>query len=536
MLALDLQRSFLARSAERWSKSLQHPTLVVFGLFVCVLIAYAGQQEYLARDDVFFKNDHWGSLSLAVASYGNGRFLPGFFFHSLSLVGVRIHEIWHFLEPIAYITFAIFGYVFVNNLKHRTAQIDKFLCASIAILFPFSINFLINKNNLINFIFAFGSISIAIFLFRRFYSWKIVPFCSLLLLFSASSYQTSIYYFVIFVCGFGLFNGHSWLELKRILFRGAAAVFVGLGAYLLVYSLISGPLLQAFGTLVDEELIQHYVSGRSKPNNFNGFLDSSLIYLFSILRTLIAPEPVLSGYAKLFALAVFSLSFLSWSHANRAMRERSASYRWDYNRISFLILLLILLLGSPIHLFIEDDFIAPRILAHASGVWAVLFLLAISVNEGRLRQVVRVCAAVFALWLGASTETLVNGARALYEQDILLGKRIVNDLTSTPGFDIAKPVTVIGRIHRNSPYPLINTRRYYDIQASNFVSDWSKKAILEEASGHKFVHATPSFIVESEELCRQHLPLDGYYATIVTNNGSMVCLVDLEDRSEIIDP
>ncbi len=536
MFALDFHRYVLTRDAEHWSKSLRHPAVIILGLSLCALAAYGGPQDYLARDDVFFRNADRGTLSLAVASYGNGRFIPGIFFHLLSSAGVQIYDIWHLLEPVAYVTFATFGYVFVSNLKLRTAPIDKFLCASIVILFPFSINFLTNKNNLGNFILAYSSIAIAIYLFRKFQNWKIVPICSLFIFFATSSYQTSIYYFVIFACGFALFNGHSWLDIRQILLRGAATVILGLGVYLSAYILTTGFLLQAFTPLVDGELSQYYLSGRSKPNGLSGFLGSGAVYLFSILRVLIAPEPVLSIYAKLIALAVFSLSFLSWSYTNRAKRMESARHRWNYNRISFLVLLLILLLGSPIHLFIEDDFIAPRVLAHASGVWATLILLAISFNHGKVRHIVRICAAVFVFWAGATTETLVNGAKALYAQDILLGKKIVGDLTSTPGFNIEDPVAVIGRIRRSSPYPMLKTKSYYDIQTSNFASNWSKKAILEEASGRKFVHPTPTFLVDSEERCRQQLPLDGYYATIVTDKGAIVCLVDLEDRSETVDP
>ena len=140
-------------------------------------------------------------------------------------------------------------------------------------------------------------------------------------------------------------------------------------------------------------------------------------------------------------------------------------------------------------------------------------------------------------WASASPPQIPSRDQPkFFKHDLQLAARIVADLEASKGFDKAKPVATIGRVNRDKPYEALQTERFYDIQVSNFGSDWSKEAILEEASGIRFVHPSALFREAGEEICQTLRPIDGYYETIVADGGAIVCLVDLRDSSEITDP
>ncbi len=513
-----------------------HPAMALALLFAICCLAYGFQLEYLARDDLFFKHSDNSVLSLAIANYGNGRFLPALGLQTISALGFALDDFWHVLLPVAYFCFALFAYTFVGGLKSPSNPIDRLLCASIIVLFPYSINLLINKNNVLNFIISYLSITAAIKIFSRSKTKSSIFICSVFILLSAASYQTTIYYFIVFVCAFCIWNGENSKDVWRIASAGCIATLLGLIAYFSTFQLLAGPLVSMLAERGDSQLLIHYGSERSDTNDLAGLMDAGLIYVMSILRVLVAPEPILGTQTKLLALMVFVLAFLRWSRVTRDVRAESDRDRQRYGQTGLFVLVLIGLLGSPIHLLIDDDWIAPRVLAHASAFWAILFLLAFSFTPGVFQKIVRICVIGFVLWIGANTSITVDRAIDLYRADLSLASDIAADLATSEKFDPSKPISVVGLVNRDSPYKSVKSIRYYDLHVSNFASEWSKEAILEEALNFKIKHASPIQQIRDEERCRQLRPFPGLFLTSVSSAGAIVCLVDLRDRAEIQSP
>jgi hypothetical protein len=493
--------------------------LILAGLLAAV---YAPTFGVDAADDVFFSQARHGTYDLALASYVNGRFVPGAIFQILAASGIEIHRIWTALQFLAVASVAAFSVTFVTRLSLPLSRLETFAFSGLIAVFPYAINLIANKNNAINATLAYAAAGGAIYFHSRLKGWGRVAVPACFMFVCVSSYQTTVYYFVVFVIGLQMFCDADRRQTLLALASGAAACAAAFAAYLLAYwSIVDWALLEmAYGD--NPELATFYGNPRSLPNDLYGFMEAVLLYVFSVARSLFAPEPILPVALKILAIATFLASYRRWNEcAISEMHAPSEAFALRTRR--FLVLALVCALGSPIHLAIANKWLAPRVVAHAGAVWAVLLLAALVFGPAKWRRRIFLSVAVLLSGISVCTYTVVRDGQRLNERDRTLAREIVADLQRNPQFDPNLPIAVIGLLDAKSSY-MAHTWSYYNLNTSKFGNEWSKRAALEAAAGRKLTLPDAAFLRSASNLCASAKPDRPHYSTITTKRGAVVCL------------
>lgn len=495
-------------------------TLILASLLT---IIYAGTFGTDAADDVFFGQAIHGTYDLALANYVNGRFIPGAVFQLLVAVGIEIHHIWTALQLVAIGSIAAFSVVFVTRLALPLTYLEILTFSGLIAAFPYMVNLIANKNNAVNATLAYAAAAAAVYFHGKLRGWGRVAVPAFFLFVCVSSYQTTVYYFVVFVFGLQIFHGADRRDTLLSLASGGVTCAIALVAYFIVYQAIMNWALLEMAQSGNPELVAYYGNPRSHLNDLNGFMVAALLYIFSVARVLFAPEPILPLTLKALAITTFLASFIHWKVHTPPGTMHSASETFVYRKQRLMVLALVAATGSPIHLVIANKWLAPRVLAHAGATWAVLLIAALVLGPAKWRSRILLCVVILVLGFSSITHTIIRDAQRLNYRDVALAREIFAELKRTPKFDPDLPVAVIGLLDSKSSY-MANTWSYYNLNTSKFGNEWSKRIALQSAAGRTLVLPDPAFNRFATDLCATGNPGGTHYKTMVTSRGAAVCL------------
>lgn len=513
------------------------PFAIQFALVVALIcglsILYANTFGVDTADDLFFRQAGNGTYGLALASYVNGRFIPGGIFHLISLSGVEIHQVWTMVQIVTVATIAAFSVLFVTCLKVPLSSVETFIFAALIATFPYLIDLLANQNNAVNGILAYSAIGAAIYCYGRMTGWGRVLVPAFFIFICVSSYQTTLYYFIAFVCGFLLFHSNNWREVGTSVAAAVTACLLGLIFYFIVYRMVLDWALPEIANSGNPELVKYYGRPRSQVNDLAGFLRSGLVYIISVVRSLFWHEPILPIVLKLFALGVFLVSYHFWTDEPRAGTPQNDNEQFLYRKRRLLLLALILATGSPIHLLIANNWIAPRVVAQTGAIWSVFLIAALLFGPQKWRNRFAMGAAIFTAGSTFYTAVTLYDAKQLYQKDMAFGRQIIKELQEYRDFDFANPIAIVGRLDSASPY-MKNMVSYFDTNVSKFGNEWSKRVILEAASNRPVLPPDATFFRTAQDFCAKAETDQAYYRTAVLERGAVVCLISSKSESKDI--
>ena len=494
-------------------------------LGTCGVLAwyFVVQQQYLSHDDIFFKYTADGSHALALANHVNGRFLAGAVFRLFDAIGFDLFDYALLLRSVAYAALTAFAYVFVDRLRPATPPVDKALCVLLIIAHPYNITAMSNANNLINATLAFGSLTTAILLFASNRSPLRLVLASIALLVTLCSYQTYIYYFLVFVGAYFLFRDATWRRTLGDISLGAA---VALGAMVTYYALYAFGVEHAVPALAAMEnwlLIESFGDSRGGANDLSGFAISAFLYFVVIFRVVAWPEPILPLYVKLLALLLVSVSLYLWSRERHMAHGNTTAETALRRRQRLLVMALVLMMGSPLHLYLADSWHSPSVLMHAATIFAALFLLSYERIPQRWYGALRAGVAACVFCVALSTALAMTEINRMFQKDLDLAVSIVADLDARPQFDPDKPLVIVGQIGAGSSH-VEDAFSHFRMNLSKFTNNWSKYGILEEATGRRFKRPGADFRREAVRLCGDPAELAGLFRSDVTPRGAVVCL------------
>lgn len=362
------------------SRKLESKYFAVSVLFALILIFCFQQFEYLAISDLFFKHGESQTYHLALASYVNGRFVPGLLFYALSSVGVEWHSIWILLQLVAYLSFAIFAYVFVDKLETKSTPIEKTLCSAIIVLFPYSITYFIHKNHYLNIICVMTFVTLAIISYRhRNIIVKYVA-TTVFLVLTLVSYQTAIYYFVVFVCAYHLFHEETLRATVRAILPGAVACVIAFGLVLLTYHAVLDSVMAEMADTGDPVLYKYFSEVRSAFNRPEDLIHAARIYIAIVGRTLFLPEPIMPLALKIIGAAVLLLAYQQWRIRTSGGTESSLSES-AFGKRGLVAFALILLVAGLMQFSFANERTMRYVLTNAAAVWGALFVLIFLVSS-----------------------------------------------------------------------------------------------------------------------------------------------------------
>lgn len=494
------------------------------------------QFEYLSADDLFFKHAEAGTSSLALANYINGRFVAGGLIHTLAMFDENYFRFSFALQIFAYLAFGLFAYTFVSRLRSEASSLEQTICAAIIVLHPYSIAFFSNKINYVNAIAVFAALSAAIYFYSnngRISRTLLTAFCLCLVI---GSYQTSIYFFPVFVCAYLLFQEESWRAILVRIADGAIAAFLVTALYGAIYFCCMDAAVETIGASAEPALAEIYGQPRMVIRDLQSAPFAAGVQLILIAKALTVAEPLLGGIAKWLVNLIFLFFFLNYV-LETILRVSERHARFVLAKRVFLIFSMILLLGSPMHIFLLTSSYPPRIYMHIAVFWAAIFLLIMQVCTKETRRVASSCALLFALGLGLTTAFATRDAYRTYGRDLRLANRIVGSLEADRAFDPTQPIVVVGRISELSQY-MGQDIVHYGVNPSKHAKLQSRLEILKEASGYALVRAGSDFTKRADEWCETQRPLSRWFVSKVMDTGSVVCLPEKSiphRRKRIID-
>jgi len=495
-------------------------------LAACLVLVYFPIFSVESADDLFFRQTDDGTYGLALASYVNGRFIPGGVFQFVSATGNEIHAYWTAIQLIAFLAVACFSVLFVDRMNVPLSWIETFALSGVIAAFPYMLNLLANKNNAVNATIAYACVSAAIYCFSALKGkWRIV-LTTIFLFACIASYQTTIYYFIVFVVGYQLVHGGGMgrNKIAAEIGRGALCCLAAVFLYFLIHKIVVGWALAEMGASGNPELVKYYGKSRSELNDLAGLGESTVLHLVFVARTLFSPEPIFPLPLKIFAAVVFLFSYHFWTKpVDPDSAHTSVRYPFFDRDRRFLLLALILAIGSPIHLAITDNWLAPRVLAHAGAVWAVLLISALIYAPDKWRRGLSISCALFTLGLAYATNAAVRDIAILYDRDLKLAQTIVEEMEDQAGYDDAQPVAVVGVLGSGSNY-MSETWSYFNLSVSKFGDDWSKRVVLEQAAGHAMPLPSPEFQLKADETCNAMDLVHPFYEIALLPQGVTICL------------
>lgn len=497
-------------------------TITVIALILALI--YRNILATYTADDIFFKYTANGSYSLALASYVNGRFVPGLLFQLLSVAGIEISTVWGGLQCAAFIAIATLSYVFVTCLNINLSRIETLTITSIIAFLPYNFVLLVNKNNALNATAAYFLIAASILLYTKCTGIRRVIYPALLLFLTASSYQTTIYYFITFIFSFHLFSNIEKKEVITGIFQGLAACALAVTAYLVMYKITAGWAADQMSLYANADVAQHYGRARSGLISFDQLWLSLLLYVHSIGRTLFGNEPILSLSVKLFGACVFFIVYHTWAYKLPGNLPPSEKELFQNRNRRLMLLLLILALGSPIHVMLLFKSLPPRIHAHAGSVWAVLFLTALVYGQERWRKAVLACAALFSMGLAYHTGRIAADIDERYDRDTLLARAIVADIKALPEYRSNSTVAFAGTALEGPRNDKRLFNYYITMMPSKFDKQWAMLGMLEEVTGERFRRPSKTFLEESKKSCLEPMAGEALFHVKSTPKGPVVCL------------
>ncbi len=493
-------------------------------VFLILVTVYLNSFGTLAADDIFFKYSTNGSYFLALANYVNGRLVPAVLFQFLSIAGIEISEIWNFLQITAFIGFATLAYVFVVCLNTKLSRLETLALASIIVALPYNLVLLINKNNALNATAGFLFIAAAIFLYSKNTGVKRVILPAVFLFLTASSYQTTIYYFIIYIFSYYLFNCQNKKEVFAGLIQGLTAFVIAIVAYFIVYKMTGAWAAVQMSLDANADVAQYYGRSRAGLIGLQDVGTSLLIYMLSIGRTLFWDEPVLPLAVKLIGIGAFLVALYTLVCQLRGSHSLSEVERFERRSRLLMLLLLILAVGSPIHIMLVFKALPPRIHAHAGAVWAVLFMTGLLLGPDRWRRAILAVAVIFATGLAYHTGRIATGIETRFERDTVLANAIVADIKRLPDYQPNKPVAFAGEILAG-PWNDERLFRYYiTMMPSKFDKRWGMLGMLEEATGVRFPRPSKAFLADAKKTCLAPPAGTLFYDVRASSKGAVVCL------------
>jgi hypothetical protein len=304
---------------------------------------------------------------------------------------------------------------------------------------------------------------------------------------------------------------------------GAASCLLAIFVYAVLYRHILDWASLEMAKSANPELVVHYGSSRSALNSLDGFMTSAIFYVLSIGRVLLSPEPILPLAVKLVALGTFVAGYYYWHGKADPEEPEPATAQFIDRKRRLLLLVLVLLAGSPIHLAIAENWIAPRILAHAGAIWAILLLTSLVFTPPNWRGRISVGIAIVLLGFAFSTLRTTLDASRLERRDFVLAREIITELRRNPGFRPEKPIAVVGLLGSNTSY-MADSWSYFNLNTSKFGNAWSKRVFLEVAAGRDIPVPGQNFLGAAEKLCSTDRALAVHFRTVITNDGAVVCL------------
>lgn len=501
------------------------PWILLLGTAGVLVFHLILQQQYLTHDDIFFKYTADGSRALALANHVNGRFLPGGVFQVFREIGFDLFEYSLLLRLVAYAALMTFAFVFVDRLRPHTPPLDKAICVLLIVAHPYNITALSNVNNLVNATIAYGSLTVAVSLFGSTRSPLRLGLITVALVVTLSSYQTYIYYFIVFVGAYFLLRDATW---RRTLYGLAVGGGLALGAMALYFTVYSVGVERAMPALATSEnwlLIENFGEARGGANDISSFAVSAFLYFVVILRVLTWPEPILPLYVKMLALLLIAASLYLWSRGRHAVHGDTVAEEALRRRQRLLIMALVLMTGSPLHLYLADTWHSPSVLMHAAAILAALFLLSYDRIPPRWYGVLRAGIAACVFCIALSTAAAMNDLLRMHQKDLDLATSIVRDIEARPEFDREKPLAIVGAIGPDSPH-VENAFNYFRMNMSKFTNNWSQYGILEEAAGRRFKRPDADFREQAARMCRGRAQPTALFRSLATPHGTVVCLPD----------
>lgn len=498
---------------------------LVIPLSLALIAIYWRMFEVHAADDIFHKYTDRVTYSLALVNYVNGRFVPGAIYQLLAWAGIDYEPYWTAMQAAAMVSLASLAYVFVTCLCLKLSRFENFALMSVVAFIPYLVIILINKNNALSATISCVAISSAIFFYSRSVGISRVVIPGIFLFLTISIYQTTSYYFIVFVISYHLFNGETRNAVLTGLAQGAAACAVAIVAYIACYKLTTDWVLRQLAYGAHAEVAAYYGDTRSQLNDLPGYVVAVLLYLHSLFRVSLGNEPILPLALKLWGVGILLLAYLGRRTDMAPIADLSAESAFRRGKQRFLTIALILAIGSPIHLLLANNWLPPRVFVHSGAIWAALLAWALVYGPQSRRRGLSAGVALFAAGLAYCTIDVNAGIRAQYSKDTEFARAIVQDLAQQPGYDAAKPIAVSGS-HRPGSGEGKDIADYFGMTTSKFQLRRAQLGMLEEAAAIRLRHPSKEFSDVASSECDSTDLGRRAFKTLVMPQGAIVCLAN----------
>ena len=337
-------------------------------------------------------------------------------------------------------------------------------------------------------------------------SWKHWFTSVLLLTFAVCIYQVVLSYLallIVFTVAFRITESEEALrESLPALGRLIGAIAVSVGLYMasaIFVSRVSGIPL----------------GSRTSPIGIAGLGKRAMDLAAGIRWLLVGNEPVLPLTVKLLLIGIFAAGLAACIVQTR----RQGSKR----RLTGIVLAAAV--GAPlclgIGLLLRDFPVAPRVISQTAVYVAGLMVMVYSFAGARMRRVlVAGVGVVLFSFIGLNEQILTDQIR-VNRRDMAEANRILMRMEMLPDFNRFTNVVVSGG---SRLYPGRISTVQNDINVSALYRDWSKVALINEATGYSFGDPSAADKVRADSLCKERPKWPAPESVTSIGTTAVVCL------------
>jgi len=504
--------------------------LLLVGVFVLA------RQEFIpvpTADDMVFRQFREPFAALTIANDVNGRFVSAALIRLMDRTGADYHLSLLACNVLAILAFCFLGWTFCRLLMPDAPPAVLGIAGLLIVLHPYATTFFDNDINQPNALLALGGVTLAIVAYARLTQQACCAVCIPLLAIVAASYQTTTYFFMIFVVADSLFRAKSSGEAVIGVLRGFLVLGLALVLYFAAHKALLPSALQKLAAS-DEQLLRFAYSNndRSGLKDLAELPEAIFVYLVVVLRSLVLPEPVLPPALKAFIIGALGCPILVWATSRDANEKPFAG---TLRLRICLLLLMLLLIASPIHVLLRLPHLPPRTLMHAGATLATLYLFAWTVSSPRMRPVVVGAGSVIVAALAWLSHDIARDQQRVLARDVALATEIAGAIDAMPGATPESHIAVVGRIPRESTL-MDGIVSYYAIKWSRFTAQQTVIPILSEAAGRRLEIADLRGFPAAAALCAKHAPFTGLYLLLMQGRDIVLCLEDITYYPPYADP
>ncbi len=495
---------------------------------ITALLAYVCRLDFVPKstaDDSFYNYFSEPIWLLALGNAVNGRYASAALTYALDKTGADFSLVLTLLKFANLALFSTCAFLFVLLLTGARSWLASVVFCAIFILHPYHTTSFDNSINQPNMFVALCAVNLAIVCHATLRGLPRFLACAVLLIIAAMGYQIFCYFFAVFVIAHSLFRDENATTAASNIAQGFGAIVVAMACYVIAVKVLNPWVLQAVQETNEPLFIQYNSwNQRSGLRDISELPGGVHIYILQMARSLFMAEEIIPGFAKFLLVTTLGLPLVIWQW------QRHGPNPPAHSRLKFYLLVMLLLAcGSPMHVLLEQMNSPPRIVMHVAAVLAVIFLFGWFFAPPTLRKVTLLLGCLAAVTLGYLSFDIARHHQEVTKRDRLKIVQIAQELRGHPQFTRETGLHVFGSIDLDSPH-MRGIKTSFAINVSKLHATWGLLPLISEAIGRKMMVPSHGSRQMLDQLCRS-TPLGANLYTLLFKNGDAVLCLDNERDS-----